>query len=174
MAIAILFAEEAIEKFFGKNTGIKQNVEKIESHPTVTICPFLDQCGRPGVPQKIIVKMKGETKKALTSTYIEGTYILETDLVNGKAHWIQDSISKLYALWYDKKYGDWNIGKIGNLGSSTASIYSPDNSSGPHEATTWKYTNGSKWIESTDIAILQGIRHVWFISYLVWSFSFTF
>ena len=41
MATAILLAKDVIEKFFGQNTGIKQNMEKIESHPTITICPFL-------------------------------------------------------------------------------------------------------------------------------------
>ena len=41
MATAILFAWEVIEKFFGQNKGIKQHTEKIESHPTITICPFL-------------------------------------------------------------------------------------------------------------------------------------
>ena len=41
MATAIIFAKDIIEKFFGQNTGIKQNMEKIESHPTITICPFL-------------------------------------------------------------------------------------------------------------------------------------
>ena len=47
-ATAIIFAREVIEKFFGQNTGIKQNMEKIESHPTITICPFIDHCDRPG------------------------------------------------------------------------------------------------------------------------------
>ena len=41
MATAIIFAREVIEKFFGQYTGIKQNKEKIESHPTIIICPFL-------------------------------------------------------------------------------------------------------------------------------------
>ena len=40
MAAALIFAREVIEKFFGQDIGIKQNMEKIESHPTITICPF--------------------------------------------------------------------------------------------------------------------------------------
>ena len=99
--------------------------------------------------------MKGETKKALTSTYIEGIYILETDLVNGKAHWIQDS--KENALWYDIWLGGWNIGWINKLGSIDADIHSPDNSVGPLEATNWTYYSNNDWIESTDISIQPGI-----------------
>ena len=41
MATAIYFSKEVIEKFFGQSIGMKQNMEKIESHPTITICPFL-------------------------------------------------------------------------------------------------------------------------------------
>ena len=41
MTTAIIFAKEVIEKFFHQNTGIKQNMEKIEQHPTITICPFI-------------------------------------------------------------------------------------------------------------------------------------
>ena len=41
LAIAILFAEEVIEKFFCQSTGIKQNMDKIDLQPSITICPFL-------------------------------------------------------------------------------------------------------------------------------------
>ena len=41
MTTAILFTWEVIEKYFGQNTSIKQSSEKIESHPTITICPYL-------------------------------------------------------------------------------------------------------------------------------------
>ena len=41
MVTAMIFAKEVIEKFSGEITGIQQNMEKIESHPTITICPFL-------------------------------------------------------------------------------------------------------------------------------------
>ena len=153
MTAAILFAREVIEKFFGQNTGIKQNMENIESHPTITICPFQDQCGRPGVPQKIIVKLKGAAKDAHSSR--EGTYIIGSNLVNGKAYWIQESKSQSNAIWCDNKYRNWNIARIKYLGSTTAALYSPDDTVGPFEATTWKYFK-SGWIESTDISILIG------------------
>ena len=155
MATAILLAKDIIEKFFGQNTGIKQNMEKIKSHPTITICPFLNQCGRPGIPQKIIVKLEGEAEDALSDFDTEGTYIIGSNLVNGKAYWIQESKSQSNAIWYDNKYRNWNIAPIKNLGSTTAALYSPDDSVGPFEATTWKYWK-SGWIKSTDIAILIG------------------
>ena len=97
--------------------------------------------------------MKGAAKDVWHN--LEGTYILGTNLVNGKAHWIQEGGSN--ALWHYKKYRFWLIGNIDKLGRLKASIYSPDDSIGPLEATTWKYLDNGKWIESTDIAILQGI-----------------
>ena len=48
IAAAILFAREVIEKFFHENTGIKQNMEKIEQHPSITICPFLQSSYKEG------------------------------------------------------------------------------------------------------------------------------
>ena len=85
-----------------------------------------------------------------------GTYILESNLVNGKAYWIQDTKSN--ALWYDKKYGFWLIGKIVDVGSLKARIYSPNDTLGPLEVTTWLYYSNHSWIESTDIAILPGMH----------------
>ena len=41
MSLAIYSSSGVIAKFFGQNTSIKQTVEQIESHPTITICPFL-------------------------------------------------------------------------------------------------------------------------------------
>ena len=41
IATAIIFVREEIAKYFSQATGIKQNMEKIEAHPTITICPFL-------------------------------------------------------------------------------------------------------------------------------------
>ena len=154
---AILFAREVIEKFFGHSTGIKQSMEKIESHPTVTICQFQVQCDRPGDPNQIIIKLEGTAKDA--QSRMEGTYILGANLVNGKAHWIQDGTN---ALWYDKMFGNWIIDEIWHLGSGRRSgIYSPDDSVGPLEATTWKYAwlyySNTYWIESTEITILPGI-----------------
>ena len=48
MVAAILFAREVIEKFFHENTGIKKNMEKIEQHPSITICPFLQSSYKEG------------------------------------------------------------------------------------------------------------------------------
>ena len=60
------------------------------------------------------------------------------------------------------------IGNIKYLGGLKANIYSPDDSLGPLEATTWKYLDNGKWIDSADIAILRGIRYDVLISHLLW------
>ena len=109
------------------------------------------------VPTKLIVELKGAAKDIHSST--GGIYILRSNQVNSKAHWIQNG--GLNALWYDKDHGDWSIGDIGNLGSATVKIYSPDNSVGPLEATIWKYANNGEFIETTNLIILSvpGIFH---------------
>ena len=86
----------------------------------------------------------------------EGIYILQPDDVNGKEHWLQqDSLDgRLNAIWFDKEFPGWNIGLIKNLGSSNSALYS-DNSTGPLEATTWKYLSGPTWVEATDLIIVS-------------------
>ena len=61
--------------------------------------------------------------------------------------------------YVDKKYGFWLIGKILDVGSFKARIYSPNDTLGPLEATTWLYYSNHSWIESTDIAILPGMYY---------------
>ena len=80
-----------------------------------------------------------------------GIYILGSNQVNGKVHWIQEG--GLNALWYDNK--NWKIGLIKNIGSGICGIYSKDNSVWPHENTSWKYMKDGKWIETTDLIILS-------------------
>ena len=85
MTTAILFAMDVIKEFFGQNIGITQNMEKIESHPTITICTYLNQCDG---PMKLILKLKGKPKKLSHLVTYEGSYFLSTNLVNGKPYWI--------------------------------------------------------------------------------------
>ena len=130
-----------------------QNMGKIESHPSVTICPFIDQCDRPGVPKKIVVKLIGAENDIQSSK--EGTYIIGPKLVNGEAYWIQDGPN---ALWFNKEYRWWCIGNIKYLGSIKSSIckFVAD----PLEANTWRYCseNEDNWIEAgTDFEISPGI-----------------
>ena len=86
--------------------------------------------------------------------YIEGSYLLGPNQVNGKAYWIQKEGSS--AIWYS--FGIWCIGLKKNLGSDSIQAYSPDDVIGPLETTTWKYmVNGNgKWIPTTDIVIQSG------------------
>ena len=98
---------------------------------------------------KLIVTLKGEAKNAQSS--VVGTYVLEPKPENSKPHWLQYDGSN--AIWYDSKYGDWNIGSQDNLGSDKAKIYSDDDVAGPQVATTWQYYNGKQFIASDDILV---------------------
>ena len=98
----------------------------------------------------MIVTLKGEAKNALYS--LAGIYVLGTDLVNGKSHWLQDSGSN--SIWYDDKKGTWNIAAQDYLGSEKANIYSHNDVSGPQVATTWHYYVG--WTTSDDILVEPG------------------
>ena len=88
--------------------------------------------------------MKGDAKYAQSTR--EGAYILTSNLINGKPHWIQNS--KRNAIWYNIDFGVWNIGLLKNLGSIKTGIVSLDstNNTSPIEATTWAYVKNGKWI----------------------------
>ena len=105
--------------------------------------------GKNDNPSKLIVTLKGEVKDAQPN--MAGTYVLEPKPENGKSHWLQYDGSN--AIWYDSKYGDWNIGHQDNLGSAKASIYSVEDVAGPQVATTWQYLNGKQFIPSDDIFV---------------------
>ena len=95
------------------------------------------------------VELKGEAKDAQGAR--AGFYTLGPNSVNGRSHWLQDSGTN--AIWYDKPNENWNIGKQDGIGSSTASIYTPQDVAGQQEATTWKYISGGKWTISNDILV---------------------
>ena len=83
-----------------------------------------------------------------------GLYILAPNLVNGKSHWLQDS--RINAIWYDNKDGDWIIGPQGSIGGSKQiAFYTNEDVVSPQEATTWKYYSVAlgKWINSDDILV---------------------
>ena len=100
---------------------------------------------------KLIVRAKGEAKD--TQSRRAGIYVLGPDLVNSKSHWLQDYGT--HAIWYNKEVKIWAIGPQVNLGSSTASVISYNDVTGPEEATTWQY-NENKWIISDDIYVEAG------------------
>ena len=96
------------------------------------------------------MELKGEAKALHSSK--AGLYILGSNEVDGKSHWLQDSGTN--AIWYDKKNGNWDIGDQENIGSNIAGIHTSQDVAGPQEATTWKYhSGGDKWIISDDISI---------------------
>ena len=95
--------------------------------------------------------MLGEAKVAQSST--EGIYELQPNKINGKQHWLHQDGS--CALWYNKQNQNWNIGQIGNLGSTSALIKSSDVSIGPLEATTWSYENSGQFMEATSTNLIS-------------------
>ena len=108
----------------------------------------------------LTVQLGGAAKTAQWE--IEGTYIPGPNDVNGKKHWLQQDCSK-NALWYDEPWNAWNIGPIGNLGSSLAKIWSyagvpmmtPD-----EVTTTWYYDDGSGAWKGTDEIIAVSYTHL--------------
>ena len=99
----------------------------------------------------MIVTAKGEAKDVLSS--LVGIYVLQPNPVNGKSHWLQDIGT--HSIWYNREVKIWAIGPHVNLGSSTASMISYDDVTGPEEATNWQYYN-KKWITSDDIYVEAG------------------
>ena len=99
----------------------------------------------------MIVTLKGEAKDTKSSR--AGIYVLGPDLVSSKSHWLQDYGT--HSIWYNKEVKIWAIGPQINLGSSSASIISYDEVTGPEEATNWQYAH-TKWITSDDIYVEAG------------------
>ena len=97
------------------------------------------------------VTLHGDAKKAQPRK--EGYYILQTDLVNGRPCWFQDS-SFGNAIWR-RKNGFWNIGNKEELRSnSPGDIFSSDDVEDPSEALTWKYW-ADGYIKSKDILVTR-------------------
>ena len=152
MTAAILFAREVIEKFFGQNTGIKQNMEKLESHPTITICPFMYQCDR---PMKLNLRLKGYAK--LFASKYEGSYnIYSSDLINGKQYWIH-KYNRSLALMYNSQLQLWIFGPKG-LNGSDGAISGNSYGLEPYEISTWQWNVNGIWIpiRSTDVVLEKG------------------
>ena len=107
------------------------------------------------MPKKLTLRLEGAAKEALSSR--AGIYILQTNDVNGKEHWLQQGGSN--ALWYDPIFQNWKIAPKDALESSNSWIVTNvNNSTGPLEALTWKYSSNSSkgiWNEATEEIILS-------------------
>ena len=99
----------------------------------------------------MIVTAKGEAKDVLKHSV--GIYVLQPKPVNGKSHWLQDTGK--HSIWYNREVKIWAIGPQVNLGTSTASVISYNDVTGPEEATNWQYYV-NKWIISNDIFVESG------------------
>ena len=92
--------------------------------------------------------------------FVSGLYILKSDQINGKPYWVQHKEywieGRGMAIWNEGEFENWNIGDIGDLGSSTVFIYSSSYTVGPHETVTWNYFKNDDIdtsFETTDIII---------------------
>ena len=138
---------------FVQNTGIKQNMEKIELHPTVTICPFLEQCD---TPMKLDLRLQAEAKKLENPAFYEGSYdILSSDLINGKPYWThKQNVYK--ALWYSENEF-WVFGLIEDIGTDEGPLIGMGTL--PYETnTTWYYLNNNyQWTNAfPDVVVEPG------------------
>ena len=102
-----------------------------------------------GAYGKLIVTLDGEAK--LAQRHLEGLYTLASTPVNGKQTWIHEQGSD--AIWYDKKCKHWKIGPKEDLGTNKCFLHSTNNTTGPEEATTWKYWNDNEndWMPTSNI-----------------------
>ena len=69
-----------------------------------------------------------------------GTYQKASGLENNRSYWNQ--IDGDQALWWDNSYNNWNIESSSDLGSTTADIYSVQDSSCPTSDNLFKYHIG--------------------------------
>ena len=101
-----------------------------------------------GAYGKLIVTLHGDAK--LAQGRREGHYTLASTTVNGKQTWIHDQGS--HAIWYDKEFNHWKIGRKEWLGTSRCCLHSTNDTIEPKEATTWKYWNNRRgWIPTSNI-----------------------
>ena len=51
----------------------------------------------------------------------QGTYVLSTQMINGKPSWISNH-KPFQAVWYNKKTNDWSIGALKDIGTDYQGI----------------------------------------------------
>ena len=94
-----------------------------------------------------------------TDQYLQGFYIRNANLTNGRPSWTHESIGRIVIL-FDDANEKWQVAvfKNGQHVSVLRSSTSPDNSV-PHEAKNWEYhnQNNDKWYMSSDISIERGM-----------------
>ena len=100
------------------------------------------------MPVKMKLNLNGKAHKHQGTK--GGTYFLQKDTTNGKAHWINQSGYK--AIWWSPE-GWWTVGSLDNLGSSAAGIDGPSsNDSPPNKIINgWKYWNGEEWHDTNGV-----------------------
>ena len=87
-------------------------------------------------PLKLIVKLKGKLKVALST--VEGIYIHGPN--TGYENWLQEPGKN--AIWYNNEARGWLFGSKDDLGSEKTWFYSLDDAAGPQAARGWEYDDG--------------------------------
>ena len=110
------------------------------------------------------LSIKGDLKTVQITELIqfqdlEGFYIREVYLTNGRPSWHHERLSWL-ALWFDYESGNWMVGDYKRKNGLLISSTSPDNRI-PEQVNTWEAKVGwgdlnDKWIMSSDISIKAG------------------
>ena len=108
-----------------------------------------------GAYGQLIVTLDGDAK--LAQSHTEGIYTVASMPKNGKQYWIQDQGSN--AIWYEKEKKDWLIGRKEDLGTDICSLYSRNDTTGPEEATTWKYLENGRWMSTSNIVRSLGMYY---------------
>ena len=154
VATAILFAKEVIEKFFGQNKGIKQSIEKIETHPTVTICPFLYQCDG---QYKFVLRLQdlqvGATMhKEWVASYAGSYTNLSPERINGQLTFTHThDVNRV--MWYCSRNREWQIGPRLDIGTCNFAFFKSKYSI----LNDWHYWNDGHWnVTAPDVVVEKG------------------
>ena len=84
----------------------------------------------------------------------EGTYTLQPGNINGYMYWQQDlglmsrfKCKDSNSIWYESKYGGWNIGRTKECGGIKCSLTISSAETCPHNANgIWSVYDRHKWI----------------------------
>ena len=117
--------------------------------------PFvhLNQCDG---PMKLILRLKGKPKRLPHIASYEGSYILSSNLVNGKPFWTQKN-NRLHVLSYNSQSKMWKFGEIGEIGKK-GPIIGNSNDTLPSEVIKWSYgTSAGLILTATDVIVELGL-----------------
>ena len=90
---------------------------------------------------------------------VKGTYIISSNLSNGKPYWLQEFGNQ--AIWFCKIFNNWKIGDVSNIGNSSGAKFLTHRGTAvnapPNKAYPWKQFKNGNWKESKNIIVREGI-----------------